>query len=262
LGGEGEVVRLSAEPGAEAERDPVRRRKLHEEVAVRLEDMMLSGRYAVGDQLPSERELMERFGVGRPAIREALMSLEKMGLVAISSGERARVTRPTPEVMVHQLSGAARHLLAEQDGVRHFQQARRMFETGLARHAAEHASPADVAELEAALERNHAALDRDLREFNRTDVAFHYALATITRNPIFTALHQAMVSWLTEQRTMSLKNPGASRGAYGFHRRIYEAVAAHDPDGAERAMREHLDEVERLYWQAAARDSSRPGTRT
>lgn len=235
---------------SDTERESIRRRKLHQEVSARIEATILSGRYAVGDQLPSERELMEFYGVGRPAVREALMSLEKMGLVQIQSGERARVTRPTPKVLVEQLAGAARHLLALPGGVQHFQEARLLFETGLARHAAEHASAEEIGRLEAALAANHAALG-DLELFNRTDVAFHYELALLPGNPIFTALHEAMVQWLTEQRSTSLRNPGAAEGAYAFHARIFRAVAAHDPEEAERAMRDHLHEVARLYWRAS-----------
>jgi GntR family transcriptional repressor for pyruvate dehydrogenase complex len=59
------------------------------------------------------------------------------------------------------------------------------------------------------------------------------------------------VQWLTEQRSTSLRNPGAAEGAYAFHARIFRAVAAHDPEEAERAMRDHLHEVARLYWRAS-----------
>ena len=61
------------------ERDVIQRRSLHEEVSARLEADIHTGRYAEGDQLPSERELMERYGVGRPAVREALLSLREWG---------------------------------------------------------------------------------------------------------------------------------------------------------------------------------------
>ena len=132
----------------------IRRRRLYEEVAGRLEAMIQEGHYSPGDQLPSERDLMRQFGVGRPAVREALFALQKMGLVAISSGERARVTQPTPKVVFESLAGAARHLLAAPDGVRHFQEARAFFEIGLARYAAQHATPDDLATLRDALETN------------------------------------------------------------------------------------------------------------
>jgi len=77
-------------------------------------------------------------------------------------------------------------------------------------------------------------------------VAFHYVLATIAKNPIFTAVHDALVEWLTSQRTMSLGVPGAEEGASNSHRRIYEAVAAHDPEAAARAMDDHLRDVAAL----------------
>ena len=118
----------------------IRRRKLYEEVADDLERMIQDGRYAAADLLPSERDLMRQYGVGRPAVREALFHLRKMGLVEIRSGERARVTRPTPEFVIGALSGTARHMLAAPGGVRDFQNARSFFETGLARYAAIHAS--------------------------------------------------------------------------------------------------------------------------
>src|SRR5918999_902847 len=236
------------------ERDVIQRRKLHEEVSARLEADIHAGRYAEGDQLPSERELMERYGVGRPAVREALLALERMGLIAIRSGERSRVTAPRAEVLFGQVAGAARRLLATPDGVRHFQEARLLFETALARYAARHASAEDVDTLERALAANRAALG-DLADFQRTDVAFHYILAELPANPIFAALHQAMVEWLTEQRAITLRRPGADREAFEHHRQIFEAIRAQDADAAERAMSLHLEQVADLYWRTGRIDA-------
>ncbi len=226
---------------------PIRRRRLYEEVADRLESLIHDGVYEPGDRLPSERELMKQFGVGRPAIREALFALEKMGLVAVSSGERAQITRPTPHVVVESLSGAARLLLSQPDGARDLQGARRFFEIGLARHAAAHATAAEIERLRQALAANKESID-STRDFEQTDVAFHYVLAVIPRNPIFAAIHEAMVEWLTEQRTISLRHPGQNRIAYRAHEQIYLAVAARDPVRAEKVMGTHLDQVAALYW--------------
>lgn len=230
-------------------RDLVRKRRLYEEVASRLEAMIVGGEYAAGDQLPSERELMQRYGVGRPAVREALFALQKMGLIAVSAGGRARVTTPTPEVVVESLSGAARHLLAAPGGVRSFQEARLFFEVGLARYAAEHASTDDLAELDRALAANRQTIG-DIARFERTDVAFHYVLAVIPRNPIFTAIHSAIAEWLMEQRHITLSRPGQNEIAYRAHAAISKAIAARDPDRAERLMRAHLEQVADVYWQS------------
>jgi DNA-binding FadR family transcriptional regulator len=241
-------------------RNPIRRRKLYEEVALRIEGMIHDGRYSAGDQLPSERELMEELGVGRSAVREAMLSLQKMGLVNVSSGERARVTTPSAGFLVRELSGAARLLLAQEGGIGRFQEARALFEIGLARLAAERATAEDVAMLAEALAANHAAIG-DHARFMRTDVAFHYAIATIPRNAVFTSLYEAVVEWLTEQRETSGRAPNAAETAYPAHARIYRAIAAHDAAEAQAAMRDHLDQVSKLYWQIMGSEF-RAGTAT
>jgi DNA-binding FadR family transcriptional regulator len=229
-------------------RNPIRRRKLYEEVSLRIEQMLHEGRYSPGDQLPAERELMEEFGVGRSAVREAMLSLQKMGLVTVSSGERARVTTPTANVLVSELSGAARLLLAQEGGIGRFQEARALFEIGLARLAAQKATPEDLAMLREALEANRSAIG-DRRRFMQTDVAFHYAIAAIPGNAIFTSLYSAVVEWLTEQRETSGRATNAAEIAYAAHERIYQAIAAGDPAAAQAAMQDHLEQVVKLYWQ-------------
>ena len=226
----------------------IRRRKLYEEVADHLERMIHDGQYTPSDQLPSERDLMREFGVGRPAIREALFHLRKMGLVEIRSGERARVTQPTPQFVIDALGGTARHMLSAPGGVRNFQDARVFFEAGLARHAALHATDDELAGFEEALKANQDSIG-DLKRFEKTDVGFHYVLAVIPKNPIFTAIHAALAEWLLEQRRKTLA-PGEDLLAYRAHKAIFDAVAARDPDRAEKAMRAHLAYVARRYTDA------------
>jgi GntR family transcriptional repressor for pyruvate dehydrogenase complex len=238
--------------GIPAENRPIRPQKLYEQVVARLEARIIDRTYEAGDLLPSERDLMREYGVGRPAIREALAHLRNMGLVELRSGERATVIQPTPEVVVETLSGVARHMLAAQDGIRSFQDARVFFEVGLARHAAANAMPEDIEQLRVALEVNHDAL-RDLDRFETTDVAFHYVLAVIPRNPIFPAIHAAIAEWLVQQRHITLNwrgRKGTAEQAYEAHKAICDAIAARDADRAEAAMRDHLGHVANVFWEA------------
>ena len=229
--------------------DIIRRRKLSQEVQERLEADICSGRFAPGTSLPSERELMKRFGVGRPSIREALFSLQKMGMVQVNGGEPTRVTEPRAEALVRELSGAVRLLIGDPVHMRALQDARTLFETALARRMAQVASEGDLARLEAALDANRRAMG-DPQEFNRTDLAFHFAIATSSANSIVVALHEAVAEWLTEQRTESLKLVGVERRAFEAHSRIYDAIRRQDPDLAEREMRGHLEDISRYYWQS------------
>lgn len=233
---------------AEAGLQPIRRRKIYEEVAHRLEEMIQGGRFSPGDPFLSEREIMDALGVGRSAVREAMLSLERSGLIRLRSGERAQVTRPSADVLVGGLSSAARIMLSEDGGVAHFQEARTLLETGLARLAAQSATDEDIARLQAALRANEAAIG-NFEAFMRTDVAFHYALATIPRNPIFLSIHDAVVEWLTEQRSISGQVPTAYDDAYGCHERIFQAIADRDPARAQAAMQHHMEEVIRHYWE-------------
>jgi GntR family transcriptional regulator, sialic acid-inducible nan operon repressor len=228
---------------------PIRRRKLYEEIAGRIEEMILAGQYRPGDHLPSEREIRKTFDVGRTSVREALFALQKMGLVEIVSGERARVTRPTADRLIDELAGAARHMLAQTDGVRWFQEARMLLETGLARQVAEIRTEQDLELIEQALKENRCAIDNP-GTFVATDVPFHYVLPNILRNPIFMALHRALRDWMLEVRNITMKVPGSPERAYQAHKRIYEAIAAGKPDAAAEAMQEHLEEVDRVYWEA------------
>ena len=223
----------------------IRRRKLYEDVADHLDKLIQAGAYAPSELLPSERDLMKHFGVGRPAVREALFHLRKMGVVELRSGERARVTRPTPQLVINALAGTARHMLSAPNGVQEFQGARAFFEVGLVRHAANFATRQDIADFEIALESNRQSLG-DLDRFQTTDVAFHYVLAVIPRNPIFLAIHAAFAEWLLEQRKTTLA-AGEDQIAYEAHHAIFRAVAERNPDRAEKAMNDHLDHVARRY---------------
>lgn len=226
----------------------IERKKLFEHVAAHLEAQILAGKLRPGDQLPPERDLQTTFGVGRPAIREALISLQKAGLVELTNGARARVLMPTASHIFTGMAPAVRQMLSKTEGQRHFQGARLFFEVGLAREAAKAATEDDLAALKRALDANRKAIG-DSEQFTATDIAFHFELAKIARNPIFIALHDQISEWLTEQRVVTLRASGQERTAYNAHKAIYEAIAARDADRAEQAMRGHLEQLASTFWQ-------------
>lgn len=225
----------------------IERKKLFEHVAAHLEAQILAGKLRPGDQLPPERDLQATFGVGRPAIREALIALQKAGLVELNNGARARVLMPTASHIFTGMAPAVRQMLSTAEGHRHFQGARLFFEVGLAREAATAATAEDLAALKRALDANKKAIG-DRERFTTTDIAFHFELAKIARNPVFIALHDQISEWLTEQRVVTLTASGQERTAYNAHKAIYEAIAARDADAAEQAMRRHLEQLADTFW--------------
>src|SRR5260370_16664696 len=83
---------------------PLGRRKRADEVAEHIERAISTGEFKEGAPMPSEKELSDRFGVGRPSVRQALFILQQQGLVEITSGARARVTAPSGKFLTGQLT--------------------------------------------------------------------------------------------------------------------------------------------------------------
>ena len=224
-------------------------RRIYQDIAHRLTEEIASGVLAEGSRLPSERALAERFKASRTSVREALLALQAAGLISVSQRSRAKVTPLSTPAFFAQLSAAAKWLLRRPSGVADFQEARILFECSLARYAAHHASPKEIERLALALAENKRALGKPT-VFVKTDAEFHGILAEIPRNPIFPALNKALCEWLMEQRTVGISVRGAARRAYEGHKKVYEAIAAHDPEAADRAMSEHLKKVSEYYHKA------------
>ena len=195
---------------------------------------------------------MAFYGVGRPAIREALQTMARSGIVEIMHGERARVVMPTADALISQIGDGAQHLLRMQPGtLDHMKEARIFLEAGLARIAAERASLADIGILRRRLREHRAALT-DLDQFLARDMAFHREIATISGNPIFPAIVEALFHWASEYYSSIVRAPGAEHLTLAEHERIVDAIAGHDAAGAEQAMREHLTRANALYQRCEA----------
>lgn len=227
--------------------DPIPRRKLSHDVLDRLLNKINSGELAAGDALPSERELMHAFKVGRPAIREAMQTLQRMGLITITHGERARVIAPTARTMLDQITETARHILSTSpQTLSHLKDARIFFELGVTRTAAARAKDEDIARLEQRLAEQQAAR-LDFTGFLHADVAFHREIAAVSGNPIFVAVSDAMLGWLSEYHVGLLSKLGREEQTLSEHRHILDRIAAHDVDGSAAAMLTHLTRVNDLY---------------
>ncbi|GAA4228807.1 DNA-binding FadR family transcriptional regulator [Sagittula marina] len=227
----------SAKPGHEK----IVRRKLSEQVLERLHEMIRTHELKPGDYMPSERALMERFGVGRPAVREAMQSLHNSGLITISHGERSRVNELTAGSVLTQSDELARLLLdSAPANLDHLKHARQMFELGMVRVAAETATEADVADLRALIERQRNMLG-DATAFIATDMAFHRKLAELANNPIILSVSDAMLGWLFEYHVSLLHRSGSEDVTLAEHAKIVDHIESHDVAGATEEMRRHLE---------------------
>lgn len=223
------------------------RRKLSDEVLERLLRLISEGDLKTGDAMPSERDLMERFGVGRPAIREAMQSLASMGLVSISHGERARIQELTAQSIFRQVDLSAHMMLQRSSAsLEHLKSARLFFERGMVREAAAKAGAEDVARLRATIEEQRTLLGK-VDEFMAADMRFHTQIAALSGNPIFISVSEAMLGWLKSYHTELLVWSGKENHTLAEHTEIVDAIAAHDAEAAEAAMARHLRRSSGLY---------------
>ena len=220
----------------------VSRTRLCEEVAARIQDLIVEGTLKPGDKLPPERELVRRFEVSRSSVREALRTLELMGLVRSRQGGGTSVADASPKSLMIPLSSVlARH----RNAVGELMEARRILEPPIAGRAAAQATKEDVQYLDDVLRRQRAKMLRGESTVPE-DSEFHYGIAVAARNGALRTVVEILMQLLRDSRTRSLAVKGRVEHSYAGHRRVWRAIARGDPEAAERQMRRHLDDIEAL----------------
>jgi GntR family transcriptional regulator, transcriptional repressor for pyruvate dehydrogenase complex len=221
-----------------------RKPRLADKVAESILETIRSEGLEPGTSLPAERELGEQFGVSRTVIREAIRSLSSKGLVRVVSGSGVKVVAvdvsTVRESMVNFVYGSD----FDYDQLDEVRQA---IELAVAGHAAERATPDDVARIARSVEAMAHSLG-DLEACVEADLAFHRALALATHNELFVALNDSIGEALVEVRRRKLaQNVAQRRQCSAAHRAILGATAAHDALAAREAMSAHLRELSAEY---------------
>jgi GntR family transcriptional repressor for pyruvate dehydrogenase complex len=227
----------------------VRSQRLSDKVAEELLASVTSGQLEAGNKLPSERELSEQFGVSRTVIREAVRSLAAKGVLEVRAGSGVHVAEVNAASVSDQMNLFLRGQAPLDYGK--INEVRTTLEIRTARLAAERATEADVAELEASCERMEKVDDVEAASIE--DVEFHRGVAKATHNELFLVMLDSIGGILLEIRRATLGVPGRLEEGARYHRRILERIAAHDVDGAGEAMREHLLDAD-AAWEGIARE--------
>jgi GntR family transcriptional repressor for pyruvate dehydrogenase complex len=225
----------------------VRTARLYEQIVQQIEDSILQGSLKAGDQLPAERELAQKFGVSRTAVREAVKALREKGLVEAYSGRGTFVTDGTSQAIKQSLEMMVK--IGQPEGSVHLAEVRAILEPEIAALAAVRCEEQHIVSMAEAV----AVMDqakRDPDAYIEADLDFHLALAEAASNPLILSLLDSIVGLLREQRLRIFNvEGGPERGQY-HHKRILEAVRDHDPEKAKASMRAHLKQI-REYSQAA-----------
>ena len=231
---------------------PLQRLSLFEALAAQIEELILSGQLEAGAKLPSEEALGRQFGVSRPVVREALARLRERGLLETVTGSGTFVKHPDAD---HLTEAVVRHLRVVgggNDSIAKVYEARLAIESTTARLAAERATDHDLEQIAARLEAMRSAGD-DLERWTASDLGFHVAVASASHNPFLPTFLAPLVKVIEEGIIESFRSRAAVKSGLNAHERILERIAAHEPAGAEEAMRRHLADSERRLTAARAR---------
>ena len=224
-----------------SEFESVRRAKVYEEVARQIERLILK-KLQPGDKLPSERELAETLGVSRSSIRDAIRSLELMGLVEPRQGAGTVVLEISIESLVNPLANT---LKRKEELIGELLDFRKMLEPPLAARAASHASADEISEMEEILDRQQEKL-RQGESAIAEDSEFHYSVALASRNSVVLKVLDTLMDLLRDTRERSLQVEGRQQKSLAGHRRILAAIKRRDGEAAKAAMRRHIEDVEEI----------------
>ena len=220
----------------------VRSARRYEQVAEQIQRLILKGVLKPGDRLPPERELAVKFGVARSSIRDAIRTLEVMGILEPRQGLGTVVCEASADALVvplRSMLSRKREMIAELVDVR------RMIEPALAARAAVNATEEELAHLADVLQRQEQKMRRGEPTIDE-DSEFHYTIALAARNSVVLKVVDLLMDLLRESRTRSLQVPGRLERSIEGHRRILRAFQRRDPRAAENAVRKHLKEIEEI----------------
>jgi GntR family transcriptional repressor for pyruvate dehydrogenase complex len=218
----------------------VRTSRLYEQIVQQIEESVLNGSLKPGDQLPAERELAQRLGVSRTAVREAVKALREKGLVEAYSGRGTFITDGTTHAARQSFDLMVK--IGQQEGSTHLAELRLMLEPGIAALAAERIEDEHLAAMREAV----AVMERSQKNpeaYIEADLDFHLALAEAAANPLILSLIDSIVGLLREQRIKIFNVEGGPQRGQVHHKRILAAMEQRDPEMARQAMAAHLEQV-------------------
>ncbi len=224
----------------------IKKTRVSEDIIAQLKGLIAEGKLRSGDRLPSERELSEQFKVSRASVREAVRALESMGLLEAHQGQGTYVTTSV-EALVQPLAHA---IAREETAILEVFEVRRLLEPQLAALAAARATASDLEELAETLEQQARQVAQG-ETGAEMDTAFHSVLARAAKNTLLLRLNGTLVDCLRDSRRRSLETPERPRRSLAGHQAILRALRARDAEAAQRAMLNHLEEIEHNILHAA-----------
>ena len=217
---------------------PIESTRVSEDAVAQITKLIRTRKLRPGDRLPAERKLVESLRVSRTSVREALRSLEGMGLIEVKAGVGAFVKHPVSRIVSDILPHP---LLLAGNTLDKLFALREIVETGAAALAASMATAEDIAKIQNAVdEMEYSYKKQDVDGMVKADVELHRAILLATGNDILVTLVDNISELLSEMRHASLSISEGVEETIAGHRAILDALERKDSEDAKEAMRKHL----------------------
>lgn len=210
---------------------------LFEEIAAQLVREITEGKLTVGAKLPSERIMAEQYNVSRNVIREAFRVLEEKGFIQVQVGRGGFVCKPDGQKLTENLSSVVENSSAS---LLEIVDAREIFETAVAAHAATRAAPSDISVLESLYEEMEEN-SGNAAAFAKLDQEFHLTLARCTGNSVLVLLADSIYQLAADKLfPLTPHEPKRIASAQKEHSEMIQALKTGDSDRICSAVHAHI----------------------
>jgi DNA-binding FadR family transcriptional regulator len=222
-------------------------RRVYQQIADQLLQLIEAGEFPVDSRLPSERDLAEKFKVSRPSVREALIALEVIGVVQIKMGSGVYVCKPE---QAKQKGRRETKVEAKEFAPFELIQARLLIESEIASQAALCRTDKDIEQLELLLDQ---MIERSEKNQNplEADRAFHCVLARASGNQVLATMVEQMFDARMGVLFSRLSNYFDTHSTWSQaikeHRAIIRAIKSRDPEKSRLAMRHHMERAYKRF---------------
>ncbi|MCL9777240.1 FCD domain-containing protein [Vibrio methylphosphonaticus] len=227
-------------------------KRLYQEIGLALQERIIVGEFKIGERLPPERDLAEDMQVSRSVVREAIIMLELQGLVEVRKGSGVYVNKlPTNEDTQRAPVNVARE--SSDIGPFELLQARQVLESQIASFAAMNVTKNDISKLREALDTERKQLETGHGDYDG-DEMFHLTIAEASQNSVLSDIVQDLWFRRDESSMWSQLHSRITDISYRSawledHEIILRALQRRDPEGARKAMWDHLENVKQTLFE-------------
>jgi len=204
-------------------------------------EQIKNGKLKPGDSLPSQRQFVEQFNVGRSSVREALQALTLAKIIEVRPGKGAIVSNLSFDSLINP-AGALFDVQKKE--LLDLLESRIILELGAVEIAAKRCTEEDIKSLDEKIElMNKNLKEKRFEEFVSADYDFHRILFDCTYNNILKNIFNSVFRLLINSISLTIKVPFAGNKAVSGHKKILDSLKSHNIENAINAMKEHLQDA-------------------